>query len=91
MAKLDIACIIDDDPLFTYVLSRQMKLLDFSEKILVFPNGLEALKYLQPVTASPDMLPSVICSISICRFWTAGSSWMSHQTKDQQKDHRFSY
>ena len=60
MPKLDIACIIDDDQLFTYVLSRQMKLLDFSETTLVFQNGLEALNYLQENAGSPDMLPSVI-------------------------------
>ena len=60
MHKLDIACIIDDDQLFTYVLSKHMKLLEFSENILVFQNGMEALNYLEPVAASPDMLPSVI-------------------------------
>jgi CheY-like chemotaxis protein len=60
MPKLDIACIIDDDQLFTYVLSRHMKRLDFSDKTLIFPNGLEALNYLQQNVGSPDMLPSVI-------------------------------
>lgn len=60
MPKLDIACIIDDDPTFTYVVSKQMKLLDFSDKVLVFPNGVEALEYLQANLTSDDMLPSVI-------------------------------
>ena len=60
MPKLDIACIIDDDQLFTYVLSKHMKLLDFSEKTLIFQNGLEALNYLQQNVRSPHMLPSVI-------------------------------
>ena len=60
MPKLDIAFIIDDDQMFTFILSRQMKLLEFSETTLVFPNGLEALKYLQLVIDSPEMLPSAI-------------------------------
>jgi CheY-like chemotaxis protein len=60
MPKLDIAFIIDDDQMFTYILSRQMKLLDFSEKTLIFQNGLEALKYLKLVVDSPGELPSVI-------------------------------
>jgi CheY-like chemotaxis protein len=60
MPKLDIAFIIDDDQMFTFILSRQMKLLGFSETTLVFQNGLEALKYLQLVMDSPDMLPAAI-------------------------------
>ena len=58
--QLDIACIIDDDPLFTYVLSKQMKVINFCSSVLVFNNGLEALKYLKPILESPDVLPSVI-------------------------------
>jgi CheY-like chemotaxis protein len=60
MPKLDIACIIDDDQLFTYVLSKHMKRLDFSEKTLVFHNGLDALDYLRENAGSPGMLPTVI-------------------------------
>ncbi|WDF55224.1 response regulator [Mucilaginibacter sp. KACC 22063] len=60
MKKLDIACIIDDDPMYTYILSRQMKVIDFCETLLVFHNGLEALKYLKPILESPDILPDVI-------------------------------
>ncbi|PST82754.1 response regulator [Pedobacter yulinensis] len=58
--RLDIACIIDDDQIFTYLLSKKMKLLSFSDTLLVFKNGLEALKYLHPILESPEILPSVI-------------------------------
>ncbi|WP_129715277.1 response regulator [Pedobacter sp. SYP-B3415] len=58
--RLDIACIIDDDPIFTYLLSKKMNLLSFSDTLLVFKNGLEALKYLHPILESPEILPSVI-------------------------------
>lgn len=60
MNKPDIACIIDDDKMFTYILSKQMKLVEFSGSLLVFHNGLEALKYLEPVLESPEALPDVI-------------------------------
>jgi CheY-like chemotaxis protein len=60
MRKLDIACIIDDDKIFTYVLSKQMKVVDFCENLLVFHNGLEAIKYLKPILESPEVLPDVI-------------------------------
>jgi len=60
MKKLDIACIIDDDKIFTYVLTKQMKVVDFCENLLVFHNGLEAVKYLKPILESPEVLPDVI-------------------------------
>lgn len=60
MKKLDIACIIDDDKIFTYVLTKQMKVVDFCENLLVFHNGLDAVKYLKPILESPEVLPDVI-------------------------------
>ena len=60
MSQLDVACIIDDDELFTYVLAKQMKVMEFCKTILVFRNGLEALNYLRPALESPESLPSVI-------------------------------
>ena len=60
MSTLDIACIIDDDKVFTYILSKQMKIVAFCKATLVFPNGLEALKYLKAIIESPEILPSVI-------------------------------
>jgi CheY-like chemotaxis protein len=60
MKQIDIACIIDDDHVFTYVLSKQMKLVNFSNSTMIFHNGLEALKYLKPILESPEALPSVI-------------------------------
>lgn len=60
MKQLDVACIIDDDKMFTYLLSKQMSVVNFCRSILIFENGLEALKYLKPILESPDNLPSVI-------------------------------
>jgi CheY-like chemotaxis protein len=60
MRKLDVACIIDDDELFTYVLSKQMQVIDFCNTALVFRNGREALDYLRPIMENPEALPSVI-------------------------------
>jgi CheY-like chemotaxis protein len=60
MKQLDIACIVDDDKIFSYLLSRQMKMVNFCQTTLTFSNGMEALSYLRPVLGSPEMLPSVI-------------------------------
>ncbi|MEO3405500.1 response regulator [Mucilaginibacter sp. CAU 1740] len=60
MKKLDIACLIDDDTMYTYLLSKQMRLIDFCDSILVFNDGDEALRYLRPIIETPETLPSVI-------------------------------
>ena len=60
MKQIDTACIVDDDKLYTYLLSKQMKRINFSRTTLTFHNGLEALTYLRPKLNLPDDLPSVI-------------------------------
>ncbi len=60
MKKLQVACVIDDDNMFTYLVSKQMKQAGFCDRILVFNDGDEALNYFRPNIAIPDSLPSVI-------------------------------
>jgi CheY-like chemotaxis protein len=60
MRQLDVACIIDDDELFTYVLAKQMEVIGFCKTTLVFQNGQDALNYLRPIVESAGELPSVI-------------------------------
>lgn len=42
MKKPDIACLIDDDQKFTCLLSKQMRLVDFCDSILIFNDGWKA-------------------------------------------------
>ena len=60
MKKSNIACIIDDDKMFTYILSKQMKGKDSRTDLLVFHNGQEALNFLTPNAGSPEKLPDII-------------------------------
>lgn len=60
MQKLDVTYLIDDDRIFTHLLSKQMKMTDFSDTILVFNDGDEALEFLKPIANNPINLPSVI-------------------------------
>jgi len=60
MKKIEVACVIDDDKVFTYVVSRQMKGIDFCEELLVYQNGLEAINSLKPALDSPAGFPDVI-------------------------------
>ncbi|MEJ1221273.1 response regulator [Sediminicola sp. 1XM1-17] len=60
MGKLNSSCIIDDDPIFVYGTKKIMKKIDFSDEVLVFNNGQEALDGLVKLAAQNKTLPSVI-------------------------------
>ena len=54
------ACIIDDDPIHQYGMKLLMRKLKFSNEILVFRDGQEAIDSLLDLLNSGDILPSVI-------------------------------
>ncbi|TBW25779.1 response regulator [Gramella sp. KN1008] len=61
MKKIDIACIIDDDPIFVFGTKRIMELANFCENFTVFPNGEEAINHLKPIMeAGGPSIPDVI-------------------------------
>ncbi|MDN3594582.1 response regulator [Zunongwangia endophytica] len=60
MKKIDLACIIDDDPIFVFSAKKIMELADFSNGFIVFGNGKEALNHLHALIASNKELPDVI-------------------------------
>ncbi|HDZ05281.1 hypothetical protein LCGC14_0069220 [marine sediment metagenome] len=60
MKKVQLCCIIDDDPIFVYGTKRIIKEVDFAESILVYPNGQEALDGLMKMCTAKEPLPDVI-------------------------------
>ncbi|WP_419212932.1 response regulator [Maribacter sp. X9] len=60
MSKVRTCCLIDDDPIFIYGTKRIMKEVDFSENILVFNNGQEALEGLTQISEAKELMPEVI-------------------------------
>ncbi|APG59398.1 response regulator [Christiangramia salexigens] len=61
MKKIDIACIIDDDPIFIFGTKKIMKLANFCNSFMVFHNGEEAINHLKPIIESNQpSLPDVI-------------------------------
>ena len=49
MKKVQVCCIIDDDPIFIYGTKRIMKEVDFAENIIVYNNGQEAVDGLKEI------------------------------------------
>lgn len=60
MKTLKNTCIIDDDPIFVFGTKRMMKQLNFSEDILVYENGQDAILNLRKMIDDDIPLPSVI-------------------------------
>lgn len=58
--KVDKACIIDDDPIFIYGTKRLMDEVAFSNELIVYHNGQEALDGLHAMTNDGEELPSII-------------------------------
>ncbi|SFU74281.1 Response regulator receiver domain-containing protein [Pustulibacterium marinum] len=57
---IDLACIIDDDPIFVYGTKTLMELANFCKNFLVYQNGEEALKALVNLIESKSVMPDVI-------------------------------
>ncbi|CAZ95485.1 response regulator [Zobellia galactanivorans] len=60
ITKIRSVCIIDDDPIFIYGTKRIMKEVDFSDEIIVYNNGQDAIEGLQQITDNGKELPSII-------------------------------
>ncbi|MEW7277193.1 response regulator [Aquimarina sp. 2201CG1-2-11] len=60
MKKVNLTCIIDDDPIFVFGIKKVMELINFSDSIMVFKNGQEALDNLKPIILSKEELPDII-------------------------------
>ena len=60
MKKPNTVYVIDDDKIYTYLLSRQIKSTDFCNQTLIFNNWLEAIEHLTVIQQSNEELPDVI-------------------------------
>lgn len=60
MAKIELACIVDDDPIYVFGTRRIMEIAGYSERFLVFKNGREAIEGLISLISSGSKLPEVI-------------------------------
>ncbi len=60
MKKIDIACVIDDDPIFVFGVKKVMQLADICTNFLIYRNGKEALDALTRLISNGGKLPDVI-------------------------------
>ncbi|MEH6760287.1 MAG: response regulator [Maribacter arcticus] len=60
MKKVQVCCIIDDDPIFIYGTKRIIEKVDFCNKIIVYNNGQEAIDAIYELIKTKEQLPDVI-------------------------------
>ncbi len=60
MAKINLACIIDDDPIFIFGTKKIMQLSDICDSFMIFHNGKEALTKLKAIVKGGEELPEII-------------------------------
>lgn len=65
MAKIDIACIIDDDDIYIFGMKKLAKVAGFCNNMLVFKNGEEALKYMKPLVTSTEFPDVILLDINM--------------------------
>ncbi|MCI0751983.1 MAG: response regulator [Flammeovirgaceae bacterium] len=55
-----VIALVDDDSIFQLIATRTIKGANLTERILQFPNGADALKYLEINFDQPDRLPDIL-------------------------------
>jgi CheY-like chemotaxis protein len=60
MSKIDIACVIDDDEIYTYAVKRIIESSQIAAKTLFFPNGKLALLFFEEYLHQTESLPDLI-------------------------------
>lgn len=60
MKNIDLACIVEDDPMHLFITKKYIELSGFVEKILVCKNGKEAYDTLKAMFLNSETLPEII-------------------------------
>ncbi len=60
MKKIDIACVIDDDPIYQFAIKRLITATDFAHKTIFFQDGQFAIDFFKEYITHPEQLPDLI-------------------------------
>jgi CheY-like chemotaxis protein len=60
MPKIKCICIVDDDKVHTYILSKLIQKFELSEQILSYPNGGKAMEAFREMSSNNEPFPNVI-------------------------------
>lgn len=60
MKKIELACIVEDDPIHLFLTKKYVEITGLVEKILICRNGKEAYDMLKALFTSSEQLPQII-------------------------------
>jgi CheY-like chemotaxis protein len=60
MRSIGLACVIDDDRIYSFGIKKLMSVTNFCKEVVQFTNGKEALDYLVPLVNDAAALPDII-------------------------------
>lgn len=60
MKTIDLACIIDDDPIYLFGIKKMMEVGHLCKGFMIYNNGLEALNALKPMLGNDENFPEII-------------------------------
>jgi CheY-like chemotaxis protein len=60
MRKIELVCIVDDDPTHVFITKKYIELSGHVEKILICRNGKDAFETLEKLIVNKDRLPKII-------------------------------
>ena len=58
--KINLACIIDDDPIFVFGTKKMMQYTGFCDSFIIFKNGKDALDHLSAILKEEKTIPDII-------------------------------
>lgn len=60
MTKINLACLIDDDSIYTYTMERMLSNGGYCNNLMIFKDGEEAIAYFKSILTETDKIPDVI-------------------------------
>jgi CheY-like chemotaxis protein len=60
MNKIENICVIDDDPICVFGIKKTLKKAHYNNKVVIYENGLEAIRGLKQYLEQGKLLPNII-------------------------------
>lgn len=94
MTKIKNLALVDDDDVFVYLTRKVLEQTEMVDKIKVFGNGSEAIKFLKENAGNPEILPEIILldlNMPIMDGWAFLEEYIMLKPKIGKKNHNLYY
>ena len=60
MKKVNLACLVEDDPIHVFITKKQLEIIGLAENLMVCKNGKEAYDKMRAIIKAGESLPDLI-------------------------------